>query len=86
MNNRSKSDYTYSVSPDGTLSIVDLNLGRMSVTNNAEGVLTELRNKIGDRITDMKIIYYGSEGQWDTIIPTWSNGECIGVEFKFGTE
>jgi len=58
----------------------------MSVTNNAETVLDEIREKVGDNIENIKIIYKDTDGNWDTMIPKWVNGKCIDIHFTFGTE
>lgn len=82
---KSRSDYDYFFKDEKkTLCIVDLNLGRMSVTNNAENVINEIKKEVGDKIYEMKIIYQDSENAWDTIIPIWENNECVNVNFKFG--
>lgn len=77
-----KSDYEWRFK-DGILSIEDLNLGKMSVTNNMENVLTEIRSKIGDKILDAKIVYCDSEGEWDGVIPEWTITGCSNVQFYF---
>jgi hypothetical protein len=55
----------------------------MSVSNNAEGVLTEIKEKIGNYVKEYDVIYRDTEGIWDTMSPTWSN-ECENVKFKSG--
>ena len=79
---RSKFNYVVNI-PLQRVEIIDLNEG-MSVTNDAENVLTYIRMCEGDKIKDMKFIYRDSEGIWDTIIPKWYNDKCINVHFKFG--
>lgn len=76
-----KSDYTYNIIDD-VICIEDLNQGRMSVTNDAENVLSEIYlSKIGEAIKKYPIIYKDSEGIWDRMIPKWDNGSCVDVEF-----
>lgn len=78
-----KSDYTYTIE-NNLLRIVDLNLGNMSVTNNAEEVLTEILKVEGKQIKNLSVIYRDSEYNWDTLIPIWEDNKCVSVEFKFG--
>jgi len=64
-----KSDYAYKVE-DEFLIIKDLNLGRMSVTNDIENVLNEISKLI---ILDLyKIIYEDSDGMFDAVL-TYQN-------------
>ena len=64
-----KSDYAYKVE-DEFLIIKDLNLGRMSVTNDIENVLNEIGKVI---ILDLyKIIYEDSDGMFDAVL-TYQN-------------
>ena len=42
-----RADYTYTIE-DNIISIVDLDLGSKSVTNDMESVLDEIRAEIGD--------------------------------------
>ena len=79
------SDYTYTINwGNNYLSIIDLNLGRMSVTNDAENVLTKIRQEVGDDIEFLSIFYRDSEEQWDTIVPKWNEKECESVRFISG--
>lgn len=77
-----KSDYEWNFIDD-ILFIEDLNLGGMPVTNNIESILSVLRDKIGEKITDAKIIYRDSEGIWNGVIPEWTVGGCSGVRFYY---
>ena len=56
----SRSDYIYDVDYENQILVIkDLNLGRMSVTNNAENVLTEIEHEInlyGESIIGKKYI------------------------------
>lgn len=80
-----KSDYTYVIDHNQRLvTIIDLDKGNTSVTNNAENVLVEIRNSSGSLVEVYDIIYQDSEGMWDTIIPVWSFGQCLSVSFKQG--
>lgn len=76
----SKSDYIFSMESD-VIMIEDLNLGRMSVTNDAENVITELYNQYGDQIKKYPIIYKDSEGIWDGLEPVWGVNSCTDVNF-----
>jgi len=78
----SKSDYEWEFE-DNILFIQDLNFGRMSVTNNMENVLSEIRDKIGEKIIGAKIIYKDSEGFWDGVIPEWTIDGCSSVRFYY---
>jgi hypothetical protein len=77
----SKSDYRFKFIDD-VLVIEDLNLGRMSVTNNAEDVISEIRTSTDRRLTEHFIIYKDSEGVWDQMIPSYSLSGCSEVFFK----
>jgi hypothetical protein len=77
-----KSDYNWGIK-EGILVIEDLNLGRMSVTNNAEGVINEIYSQIGAQLHNLDIIYKDSEGIWDQLIPSWGVNECVEVSFKY---
>ena len=81
----SRSDYKYDVDYENQIIVIkDLNLGRMSVTNNAENVLTEIEHKfnlIGETIIDKKIYYKDSIGKVDEIESIWCDGECTNVSF-----
>lgn len=75
-----KADYTYEIKDD-VVSIIDLNLGNLSVTNDIENILTEINkqnNIIGKRIT-----YRDSEEEWSDVIPIWNGNICEDVRFKF---
>ena len=66
-----KSDYAYKV--EGKYLIIkDLNLGRMSVTNDIEEVLNEISNKITNPLDSYKIIYEDSDGMFDAVL-TYQN-------------
>ena len=53
----------------------------MSVTNNIENVLTEIRNDIGDNIELLSVIYRDTDGNWDKVTPEWRGKECVNVNF-----
>lgn len=55
----------------------------MSVTNNIENVLSEIRDEMGEKITDATIIYRDSEGIWDGVIPEWTIDRCSSVRFYY---
>lgn len=76
-----KSNYSFTI--DGNeLKIVDEWYGNfMSVTNNFENVLTEIREVIGESIVGMDIIYRDTEGIWDRVTADWSGEECVNVNF-----
>lgn len=59
-----KSDYRYEILGN-VIAIVDLNLGRKSVTNNIENVLDEISTKEHLIVPNYIIIYKDSEGRWD---------------------
>ncbi len=69
-----KSDFTYRENDDGSVHITDLNLGQMSVTNDAENVI-EAIHKVID-LTGREVTYTDSEGQVDRLIH--ENGEFLG--------
>lgn len=57
-------DYTYEISKN-ILSIIDLDLGNTSVTNDIENVITEIAYKEQIDPIKYKIIYRDSAGFWD---------------------
>ena len=62
----SKSDYTVNLVDDHILVIVDLNLGRMSVTNNVENVFKEINLTIPFK--NLKgVIVQDTEGLYDVL-------------------
>ena len=76
-----KSNYSFTI--DGNeLKIVDEWYGNfMSVTNNFENVLTEIREVFGESIVGMDIIYRDTEGIWDRVTADWNGEECVNVNF-----
>jgi len=76
----SKSDYIFNIIED-TLVIEDLNIGGMSVTNDAENVITEIRKNSGKTIENYPIIYKDSDGIWDGLKPVWGLSVCTEVHF-----
>lgn len=75
-----KSDYGW-IFEDNILTIEDFDLGGVSVTNNIENILKDLRSEIGEKITDSQIIFRGSDGMWCGVIPEWTVGGLSGVRF-----
>jgi hypothetical protein len=64
------------------LKIVDEWYGNfMSVTNNFENVLTEIKEQIGDDIFNLQIIYRDTNGVWDKVTAEWKGNECVNVIF-----
>ena len=61
-----KSDFDYTINADGSVHIIDLNLGRMSVTNDAEQVLLEIHHHIN--LTGRTVTYRDSEGSIDYLL------------------
>lgn len=61
----SKADFTYRVNGD-IVTIRDLNLGNISVTNDAEEVLERIGKEID--LTGKRVQYYDSCGQLDQIL------------------
>lgn len=72
-----RSDYEIvRINPESSeVTIRDLNLGRMSVTNDAESVVRDLREKSVLR-DGWRLFYYDSDGALDEI--TWMPGGSIG--------
>lgn len=63
-----KSDYTFRVIETqgrNVISIIDLDLGHMSVTNNIENVLTEIAEIAKIQPKDYLIVYKDTDGKWD---------------------
>lgn len=64
----SHADYTYDIEDikgRNVVSIVDLNLGHMSVTNDIENVLVDIAERERITISDYMVVYRDSEGNWD---------------------
>ena len=61
-----EADFRYSIFGN-VISIVDLNQGNRSVTNDIEGVLRKIEYYHQAPITGFKIMYRDSEGIWDGI-------------------
>jgi hypothetical protein len=59
-------DFTYSLSGN-VISIVDLNLGNRSLTNDIESVLRKIEHYHQGSIVGFNIMYRDSEGVWDGI-------------------
>jgi len=81
---KTQSDFTVIEKRDGILFIQDLNLGRRSVTNDAEQVLKWCREQHGK---DIRLVYRDSEGEWGEIVDgveTWM-GKGIGFKPWYGT-
>jgi hypothetical protein len=62
----SHADFTYSMSGN-VISIIDLNLGNRSVTNDVENVLRKIEHFHQTPIFGFKIMYRDSDGIWDGI-------------------
>lgn len=60
-----RADYTYNIEGN-IISIVDLDQGSKSVTNDMENVLDEIRVEIGD-LAGYAVIYRDSMGRWDGV-------------------
>lgn len=60
-----RADYTYTIEGN-IISIVDLDLGSKSVTNDMENVLDDIRTEIGD-LAGYAVIYRDSMGRWDGV-------------------
>jgi hypothetical protein len=61
-----QADFTYSISGN-VISIVDLNLGNRSVTNDVENVLRKIEYYHQGSIARFDIMYRDSDGLWDGI-------------------
>lgn len=71
MNRRARADYDYRQSTiDGApvLLIVDLDIGNMSLTNDAENVLAEIAAKMPGPLTAFRVFYRDSDGAWDEMV------------------
>lgn len=58
--------FTYSISPDNILQIIDQDQGK-SVTNDIEHVLQEISREENRPLTGCKVIYRDSDGNWDGV-------------------
>ena len=63
---RSMSDWEFVRQEGNVVFIRDLNLGRISVTNDAEEVHTDCQELYGN--PDCRVVYQDSEGNWDEIV------------------
>lgn len=61
---RRKSDYEIKAVTEDTVFIKDLDLGGMSVTNDAENVVAQILAEYGNK----KIIYQDTMGEWDELL------------------
>lgn len=82
-----KSDFTYTVDHDlEIVKIVDLNLGNMSVTNDAENVVSycvQQEIDLHDNIRDYRFFYKDSAGIIDELVPSrWEDDQAINIRFK----
>ncbi len=64
----SKSDFAYQIIDD-VLCIKDLNLGKMSVTNNIENIIDYILKNDNDigKLKKILVIYKDSENEWNEI-------------------
>ncbi|ADB43007.1 hypothetical protein [Spirosoma linguale] len=60
-----RADYTYTIE-GSVISIIDLDLGSKSVTNDINNVLDDIRAEIGD-LAGYAVIYRDSMGRWDGV-------------------
>ena len=64
---KAKADYDYTIRKDGSVYIVDRNLGgMMSVTNDVDAVLLEIHRHID--LTGREVTYRDSEGKVDRLV------------------
>ncbi len=75
---RTRSDWTFEIIAGDVIHIIDLNLGQMSVTNDAEQVVAELHKAIG--LTNRRVQYVDSEGAVDQLVH--NNG--VFIDFAAG--
>ena len=61
----SDADFIYEIDGD-VVTVRDLNLGNISVTNDAQNVIAKLHALLD--LTDKKVEYYDSEGQLDKLL------------------
>lgn len=61
-----RSDWTYEILESGNVHVVDLNLGNMSVTNDAEQVIAALHQRIN--LNGRRVQYIDSVGQVDELL------------------
>ena len=73
-----KADFTYEIK-DNIVRIVDLNLGNVSVTNDAENVLTTIQKETD--IRHLRVIARDSFGDLDELFPSWEGNTCVNVTF-----
>ena len=65
MTTRLRCDYEIIGTKDGIVFLRDLNLGRTSVTNDAEAVVERMKTQFGLKV---RIVYQDSEGEWSEIV------------------
>lgn len=78
MKNNLRCDFAYLTITDDIVFIRDLDLGRMSVTNDAEEVYRWI-NKIA--YPGRRVVYQDSEGDWAEIVSSGLYGG-FGIQFK----
>ena len=79
------SDFSYSLDTDKKrLAIIDMNKGKMSVTNDIERVLSYISKKHATDITDFNIWYLDTDNKHVTvsILNKDMHGEITKVKFK----
>lgn len=62
---RFRADYSYTVK-GSVITIIDLDQGSKSVTNDIENVLDDIRAELGD-LAGYAVIYRDSMGRWDGV-------------------
>jgi len=86
---KARAIYSYKITPgESLLAIRDLwseSCSAPTVTNDAEAVLTEIRSIEGPAVESLFVTYLDTDNRWDTIVPHWVNGVCVGVHFEPGT-
>ena len=78
MRRRARWELTHIDDYRGIVFITDLNLGQVSVTNDAENVVRRLYDELSYNVNDKKVAHYryfyrDSDGCWDELLHTCGN-------------
>lgn len=73
-----RSDWDFVTRHENVVFIRDLNLGRMSVTNDAEAVFKGVQTLYGP----CRVVYEDSDGEWTEMVGTHHDPTRIDISFK----
>jgi hypothetical protein len=71
-------DFVYIINaPERVIALIDLDLGKSSLTNFLDSALSIVFSKENEDIVDYTIIYRDSEGTWDLVLPHFDHKRAI---------